>query len=153
MKTAEELLNEKGTEIISVTSNTFIHDALRKMAEHNIGSILVEDNGDIVGIWTERDLMKDTLIEGFNPKTAIIKDFMTTGLITANHSDNVYNMMDVFLGKRLRHLLVKKDEKYIGLLSIGDVVKAKLNAKTKELEQLHAMVGWEYYSNWQWKKK
>lgn len=153
MKTAEELLSEKGTEIISVTSNACIHDALRKMAEHNIGSILVEDNGEIVGIWTERDLMKDTLIEGFDPKTAIIKDFMTKGLITAKHSDNVYNMMDVFLGKRLRHLLVKKDEKYIGLLSIGDVVKAKLNEKTKELDQLHAMVGWEYYSNWQWKKK
>lgn len=153
MKTAEELLSEKGTEIISVPTTTSIYNALQKMAEHNIGSILIEDNGAIIGIWTERDLMKNTLTEGFDPKTAIIKNFMTKNLVTADHSDNVYNMMDVFLGKRLRHLLVKKDEKYIGLLSIGDVVKAKLNEKTKELNQLHAMVGWEYYSNWQWKKK
>jgi len=153
MKTAEGLLREKGTEIISVTPETSIYDALQKMIKNNIGAILIEDNGEIIGIWTERDLMRDTLSEGFNPKTAKIKDFMITDLITANHTDNIYNMMDVFLGKRLRHLLVKKDEKYIGLLSIGDVVKAQLNEKTKELDELHAMVSWDYYSNWRWEKK
>jgi len=153
MKTAEELLNEKGAEIISVLPNTYIFDALTKMAEYNIGSILIEEDGEILGIWTERDLMKNTWTENFDSKKALIKDYKTKKLITAKHSDNVYNMMDVFLGKRLRHLLVKKADKYIGLLSIGDVVKAKLNEKTKELDQLHAMVSWEYYSNWQWKKK
>ncbi len=153
MKTAEELLNEKGTEIISVSPDTTIYDALQKMAENNIGSILIEENNKIIGIWTERDLLRNTLLEGFNPNTTLIKEHMITNLITAQYSDTVYSMMDVFLGKRLRHLLVKKDDKYIGLLSIGDVVKAKLNEKTKELKQLHAMVGWEYYSNWQWKKK
>jgi hypothetical protein len=56
--------------------------------------------------------------------------------------------MDKFLGLRLRHLLIKKGEEYIGLLSIGDVIKASLQEKTREFEELHAVISWEYYEEW-----
>jgi len=91
------------------------------------------------------------MIEGFIPNSAIIGDYMNTGLQSAPHTSTIYNLMDKFLGKRLRHLLIEKDGKYIGLLSAGDVSKAQLADKTEELTKLNAMVGWEYYENWRWK--
>jgi signal-transduction protein with cAMP-binding, CBS, and nucleotidyltransferase domain len=73
---------------------------------------------------------------------------MTRGLSYAPHTDTVYELMDKFLGLRLRHLLIRKGEDFIGLLSIGDVTKACLQARTKELEELHEVVSWEYYEEW-----
>ncbi len=154
MKNAEEMVKEKGSNLISVTPDTTIHDALKIMTDHLIGSILIEDNGKIKGIWTERDLMRNTLTAGFDPSTMKISEVMTTGLISAPHTDNVFQLKDKFLGKHIRHLLIQKDNNYIGLLSIGDVIKASLQAKDEELKNLNAICSWDYYENWQkWKKK
>jgi len=61
-------------------------------------------------------------------------------------------LMDQFLGRHLRHLLIKKGGKFIGVLSIGDVMRATLSAKDNELKQLNAMVSWDYYENWKWER-
>ena len=153
MKKAFEILGEKGQKIISVTEDTIIIDALKKMNENKIGAILINRGNEYVGIWTERDLMRNTLEDKFNPHTAKIGDYMTTGLISVQHTDSVYSLLDVFLGKRLRHLLVEKEGEFIGVISTGDVIKASLNEKTQELRELNAMVSWEYYENWRWKAK
>ena len=154
MKTAADLLNEKGHKIISVSQDAKVIDAIKIMNEHNIGAILTTDeNGDYIGIWTERDLMHNVVEEDFDIKTSVMKDYMITKLITSPSSATIYDLMDKFLGKRFRHMLIEENGKIIGLLSIGDVIKADLNEKTKELEQLHAMVNWEYYDNWRWEKK
>ncbi len=154
MKTAADLLKEKGHKIISVSQNAKVIDAIKIMNEHNIGAILTTDeNGDYIGIWTERDLMHNVVEEDFDIKTSVMKDYMITKLITSPSSATIYDLMDKFLGKRFRHMLIEENGKIIGLLSIGDVIKADLNEKTKELEQLHAMVNWEYYDNWRWEKK
>ncbi len=154
MKTAADLLKEKGHKIISVSQNAKVIDAIKIMNEHNIGAILTTDeNDDYIGIWTERDLMHNVVEEDFDIKTSVMKDYMITKLITSPSSATIYDLMDKFLGKRFRHMLIEENGKIIGLLSIGDVIKADLNEKTKELEQLHAMVNWEYYDNWRWEKK
>ena len=153
MKTAEDIIKEKARDIISVPQNTIIANALKLMNEKNIGAILVTDGENYVGIWTERDLLRNTISEGFDPKKAVIKDYMSTGLQSAPHTATIYQLKDKFLGKRLRHLLVEKEGKFIGLLSTGDVIRASLAAKTKELEELNAMVSWEYYENWRWTSK
>ncbi len=154
MKTAADLLKEKGHKIISVSEDAKIIDAVKIMNEYNIGAILITDkDGNYVGIWTERDLMRNIVEDDFDLKNSKIKDFMITKLITSPSSATIYDLMDKFLGKRFRHMLIEEDGKIIGLLSIGDVIKADLNEKTKELEQLHAMVNWEYYDNWRWDKK
>jgi CBS domain-containing protein len=150
MKTAEDILKEKGNELIFVDGQSTIADALKIMLENKIGAILIKQEGEIIGIWTERDLMRNTLANGFNPKTAILKDYMTTGLKSAPATDSVYMLMDKFLGLRLRHLLITKDGKYIGMLSTGDVMKETLNQKTSELKHLNAIVSWDYYENWMW---
>lgn len=153
MKTAEELLSEKGNEIYSVSPNATIYDALQLMTKNNIGAMLIEENGDIVGIWTERDLMRNMMKEDFDIKSTKINEVMVKDLIKVPHDCSTYKMMDIFLGKRLRHLIVEKEGKFIGLLSTGDVIKANLMSKTNELEELNKIVSFEYYSNWRWKKK
>ena len=125
------------------------------MNAQKVGAILLtdEENGKIVGIWTERDLLRNEVDEGFDAKTARIGDYMTSGLESAPSTDTTYQLMDRFLGLYLRHLLVKKEEEYIGLISIGDVIKACLHEKDQELKNLNAIVSWEYYEDWKWVKR
>ena len=153
MKTAEEMLMEKEGEMVCIAPDASIHDALETMLAGRIGAILVKDNEEIVGIWTERDLMRDVVQSDFDAKTARIKDYMTTDLVSTSYDATIYHLKDNFLGRRLRHLLVEKDGKYIGILSAGDVMRASLDEKTEELDKLNAIVSWEFYENWKWKKK
>jgi signal-transduction protein with cAMP-binding, CBS, and nucleotidyltransferase domain len=153
MKTAEDIIKEKGTDLVCVDEESTIYDALTTMVEKKIGAILVKRNDKIVGIWTERDLMQNSITEGFNPKTAKIKDYMVTDLISTTGEETIYELMDKFLGLRLRHLLIQKDDHYVGMLSSGDAIRATLNEKNRELKELNKILSWEYYENWQWKNQ
>jgi CBS domain-containing protein len=153
MITAEDILKDKGDEIICVSPEHTLLEALKVMLAKRIGAILVKEDDVFVGIWTERDLMRNTVNEDFNPAAAKIKDYMSTGLMAAQYSESIYSLMDKFLGKRLRHLLIEKNNKYIGFLSAGDVTKALLIEKTQELEKLNKLVNMDYYENWRWKNK
>jgi signal-transduction protein with cAMP-binding, CBS, and nucleotidyltransferase domain len=153
MTTAEDILNEKGAIMYSVSPDTTIYDALKLMLEKRIGAILVKDGDQIVGIWTERDLMRNTVDPNFDCKKALIKDYMTTNLISAPVDATIWNLKDLFLGKRLRHVLIERDGKYIGLLSIGDVTRASLQEQAEKLSELNNMVHLQYYDEWRWKTK
>jgi len=107
--------------------------ALQMMVENKVGSTLVKEGSRIVGIYTERDLMRD---------------HMSRGLKFAPHTDTAYDLMDKFLGLRLRHLLIDRDDEFIGLLSIGDVIKAALQDKTREFEVLERIANWQYHEEW-----
>lgn len=153
MKSAEDIVKEKGSDVFAISANATIQDALKMMVAKKIGAILVEQDDAIVGIWTERDLLRNSIVDDFDPKTARIGDYMTKKVVTADASENIYRMMDKFLGLRLRHLPIEKEGKVIGILSAGDVIKAALLEKTREFDELNAMVSWEYYENWRWSKK
>ena len=141
--------------MISVDIHSTVFDAIKIMNENKIGAILVKNNDEIIGIWTERDLLNNVMIDNFDVRTAKIKDFMSTNLQSARYDSSLYKLYDLFLGKRLRHLLIEKDDEFIGVLSQGDVVKASLNEKSKEIEDLNNILKWEYYENWRfnWKHK
>ncbi len=153
LKTAEDILNEKGSEILCVPPDTTIYEALKIMTQNKVGAILVKEGDAYVGIWTERDLMHDTLKEGFDPQTAKIGDHMTKGLKTARHDETILSLADKFLGLRLRHLLIEREGQIIGLLSSGDVIRAGLQQRTEQLQELDDIVHLEYYDEWRWKKK
>lgn len=118
------------------------------MVEHKVGSTLIKEGSRIVGIWTERDLLRNSINANFDPKTARIGDYMTRGVKFATHTDSAYDLMDKFLGLRLRHLLIDKNGEFIGLLSVVDVMRSALQEKTRELEELHTVATWEYYEEW-----
>jgi len=153
MKTAKEMVEEKGGEIVCVPMGTTVFEALQKMCRRKVGAILVLRNDDVAGIWTERDLLIHIVDADFDPKTALIENYMTTDLFFARHDETLYNLMDKFLGLRIRHLPVSENGEFIGLLSSGDVMKAAISAKNTELEKLNDMVSWEYYENWRWDPK
>ncbi|MBU0558876.1 MAG: CBS domain-containing protein [Bacteroidetes bacterium] len=153
MYNAEDILKEKSREMICVSPEVTLAEALAVMLENKIGAILVKENEDIVGIWTERDLMKNVTEDGFHTKTSQIKNFMTKTLFSAPHDVSLFSLLDMFLGKRLRHLLIKKENKYIGLISTGDVIKTSLNEKSRELDELNEKYNWDYYENWKFQKK
>lgn len=150
MQTAEQLVSKKNKKILTIKEDTIVLDAIKAMNEIKVGSVFIERNGKIVGVWTERDLMNNTVLEDFDPATAKISDYMITDLISVPHDSNTFQLMDVFLGKRIRHLLIEKNGEFIGLISPGDIMKAYISAKDQELRDLNAMVSWEYYENWRW---
>lgn len=151
MKTAMDLIDRKGRDMVSVPEETTIHQALREMNRRRVGAVLVTRDGQVVGIWTERDLLRDSLGAGFDPTRARIEDHMTTDLVSVDHAEDLYTLMDKFLGLRIRHLLVTRDDAYVGIVSSGDVMKAVIQEKDAELKRLDAIVNWEYYENWKWK--
>ncbi len=146
--TAEDILAAKGGDLLSVSEDATIGEALEVMVGGKVGSILVREGSRIVGIYTERDLMRNSIDAGFDPGKSRIGDHMSRGLKFAPHTDTAYELMDKFLGLRIRHLLIDKNDQFIGLLSVGDVIKAALQARTDELEELEAIAKWEYYEEW-----
>lgn len=134
--------------MVTINSDATVYQALMVMTQNKVGSIVVLEEEKIVGIWTERDLMFRVLEEGFDAKTARLKDHMSENLISANVEEQAFQLYDKFLGRRIRHLLIEEDGEYIGLLSVGDVMKANLQQKNEEFEELNHMVSLEYYENW-----
>jgi len=147
-RTAKDILNEKGGHMVTISSDATVYQALTVMTQNKVGSIVVLDEEKIVGIWTERDLMFRVLEEGFDPKVARLKENMSENIISANVNEQAYQLYDKFLGRRTRHLLIEEDGEYIGLISVGDVMKANLQQKSEEFEELNHMVSLEYYENW-----
>ena len=155
MQTAEQLLLEKDRPLVWVPVTASVQQALVLMVENNIGSVAVRRGEEVVGLWTERSLVGATLLdtsrpEVFDPGTAPIRDYMETEIHQVPHTDTIYQLMDLFLGLRVRHLLVERQGDCIGLLSIGDVLRACLLEKSRALEALNTMVSWEYHEEWKW---
>ena len=153
METAKKMVADKGRKIVSVPVGTTLFATLEKMNQKKVGAILVTRDEKIIGIWTERDLMRDIIQQKIELKTALIENYITTQLMSAPHTDTVFNLMDKFLGLRVRHLLIEEDGNIIGLVSGGDVMKCVVHEKDAELRQLNSMVSWDYYENWKWNHK
>lgn len=151
METAKDMLGGKPQKLITIPVGTTVFETLKTMNKHRVGAILITRDNNVIGIWTERDLMRNAAAEGFDLKSDLIDDLMTTNLVSAPHTDTVYNLMDKFLGRRIRHLLIEENGEYIGMLSGGDVMKCVIHEKDGELRQLNSMVSWDYYENWKWK--
>lgn len=152
-KTAEDILSEKGSSILSTHPDATIAEAITLITQHKVGAILAREDDKYVGIWTERDLINQVLTRGFDVKTSKLRDHMKTKLIYAQHDDDVFHLIDKFLGLRLRHLLIQRDGHCIGFLSAGDVMRAALQQRTEELERMRDIVTLEFYDEWRWKKK
>jgi signal-transduction protein with cAMP-binding, CBS, and nucleotidyltransferase domain len=150
MKTAEELIKKHDRKLVTISTEATLFQAIEQMIHHQIGSILIENEGEIVGIWTERDFLRNSMKEELNLKNAFIRNYMHKKLIFANHDDTIYQLMDKFLGLRIRQILIKKEDQIIGLLSSGDVIKENLVEKAKELKDMKQILNWEYYENWNW---
>ena len=150
MKTAEELVKRKESKTFYVSPDTTIYNVVQIMIKNRIGAILIKEGEKVTGIWTERDFLRNCADDGFNLREEKIGDHMITNVHFAQYDESLYSLMDHFLGLRFRHIPILKDEECIGILSSGDVMKAVMIEKDRELRELNAIVSWEYYENWKW---
>lgn len=136
MRTVREILLNKGYNICSVSPDDTIFNALKFMAEKKIGAVLVIDNGDVVGIMSERDYARKVVLEGKSSKDSRVKEIMSDKVIYADIDRLVEECMVLMIEKRIRHLPVYENNKLTGIISIGDVVKAVIDEKEFVISQL-----------------
>ncbi len=136
MKTVRDLLNKKGRDICSVAPDTTVYDALKLMADRNIGAVMVLEEGEPVGIFSERDYARQVVLKGKASKDTPVRDVMTARVVFIRPEQNIEECMALMTDKRFRHLPVLEEGKLAGILSIGDVVKAVISEKDFLIEQL-----------------
>ncbi len=152
MKTAEDILRTKTKPLkISIAPERTLAEAVTMMNRAGVGAILVEKEPDqIVGIWTERDLLRSAAEPGFDIQTASVGDHMHSRLFNAAHDTPLIKLEEMFLGLFIRHIVILKEGRFLGLLSIGDVLRASLLEKDLTLKKLNKIASWQYYENWGW---
>ncbi len=136
MVTVRQLLDRKGPEVLSVGPEDTVFDAIQKMAENDVGSLIVLDDGHLVGIITERLYARNVFLKGRSSPTTNVKDIMTTRVICARPEQSVEECMAVMTEKGVRHLPVLEYKKVIGIISIGDLVKSIIEDQKFTIEQL-----------------
>ena len=126
MANVSDILSKKGNEIFSITPATTVYNALEVMVEKNVSALLVTENNELLGIFTERDYARKIALKGKSSKETMIGDIMTTELITVKPGTDLDECMQLMTTKFIRHLPVKEDGKLLGIISIGDAVRHKI---------------------------
>ncbi len=121
MNTASDILADKDNrKICSVSPQQTISEAVKLMAENRIGAILVKEGDGFIGIFSERDFVRNSADEKFNPIKAKVADYMSAPLHWAPHDASLSTLEEMFLGLYIRHLPIQKEGRYVGMISIGD---------------------------------
>lgn len=134
------LLESKGGAIRTVPSSVTVAAAVQEMNRHKIGAILVMNEANLAGIFTERDVLTRVVAGSLDPKTTPITAVMTASVLTIPPTATVQEVMDIFADRRCRHLPVMEDGKLKGLISIGDVSRWVANAHRAEAETLRQYI-------------
>lgn len=141
MKTLQQLLDiKKYKEVISITPNRPVFDALVIMAEYKIGALVVLDGENLVGIFSERDYAREVILKGRSSKTTQIAEVMTHKVLIAGPNDTVEQGMSIMADRHIRHLPVVDNGRVIGMLSIGDLVKETLSYQQDLIKQLEGYI-------------
>ena len=130
------ILDRKGRNVFSVLPTISVAEAVAEMNRHRVGSVLVIDEGRLVGIFTERDVLRRVVGAGVDPKTSVVADVMTPGVITISPEATIEETMVLFTEKRCRHLPVVEGGQLVGTISIGDVTRWIADANKAEAEHL-----------------
>jgi CBS domain-containing protein len=132
----EQILRKKGGVFWSVAPDAMVIDALKLMAEKDVGALLVLGEGRLVGIISERDYARKVILKGKSSLQTPVREIMTQVVVTVRPGNTVEECMGLMTEKRVRHLPVVVEDKVVGVISIGDVVKASIAAKDFAIEQL-----------------
>ena len=136
MQQVGDLLGEKGTEIFSIAPEATVAEAVRVLAEKGIGSLLVMKEGGLCGIVTERDYARKVVAGGLSSENTSVADIMTADVFTTGVEQNIDECMMLMTEKRIRHLPVVDGERVIGLISIGDLMKAIISDNQRAIGAL-----------------
>ena len=140
MKTVQQLLQSKRYSVVSVEPSSTVLDALKVMAEKEIGAVIVIDNEHLVGIFSERDYARKVALQGKSSKDTPVREIMTEKVVCVRPDQTIDDCMGLMTDKRIRHLPVLEHKKVIGVISIGDVVKEMLSDKEFVIKQLESYI-------------
>ena len=140
METVKQLLETKGQKIWSITPDASVYEAIEQMNDHGVGALLVMEGEKLTGVISERDYARKTILKGRSSKTTPVRDIMTRKVIYISPKQTLEECMALMTNKRVRHLPVFVGEKLIGIISIGDVLKAIIADKTFIIDQLETYI-------------
>lgn len=136
MLTVNQLLQRKGYDIETIDPNATVFEALQSMADNEIGSLVVVEDKKIVGLFSERDYARNIILKGRTSKDTRVKEIMSSQVLVVNPEQTTEECMAIMTEKRIRHLPVMKDNELVGIISIGDLVKAIIEEQQFVIEQL-----------------
>ena len=140
MSQVKHLLQTKGSTIFSVAPDAPVLEAIKRMAEHRIGALLVLTNGELTGVVSERDYARKVILQGKSSSQTAVSDIMSGSPITVGPETDVFDCMRLCTDSRIRHLPVVEDGKVVGVISIGDLVKAVIDAQAEQIEHLERYI-------------
>lgn len=136
MKTVRQVLDVKGNEIFDIAPDALVFDALRAMADRNVGALLVRDGDDLIGLISERDYARKVILKNKASRQIPVSEIMTRQVVCVGPEQKVDACMALMTNKRIRHLAVLETDRLIGVVSIGDIVKAIIDHQQFTIEQL-----------------
>lgn len=140
MRTVRQLLAAKSPEIFAITPDAPVIDAIRLMAERQVGAVLVMEGSRLAGILSERDYARKIVLAGRSSKETPVRDIMTGDVVTIGPEGDVQQCMQLMTRHRIRHLPVAEGDAVVGVLSIGDLVAAVIEDQQLELDQLQRYI-------------
>jgi len=140
MKTARQLLQGKGQDVLSIAPEATVYDAMKTMADRNVGALLVLDKGKLCGVISERDFARRLFTQNKTPKEIKVAELMTKEVVYVRPEMTADQCMALMTDKRVRHLPVLDGDKVMGVLSIGDLVKDTISEQRFIIEQLEQYI-------------
>jgi CBS domain-containing protein len=140
MKTLNQLLQAKGGDTYTIGPDARVYEALKLMAEKDVGALVVVDGGKLAGIISERDYARKVILQGKSSHDITVQEIMTGKVITVQPSQTVEDCMALMTSRRVRHLPVTDGERLIGVLSIGDLVKEVIAEQQQTIKQLESYI-------------
>jgi CBS domain-containing protein len=145
MTIISQLLKVKGHGCFSVGPGENVYSAIKKMAEKDVGSVLVMDGSALVGILTEREYARNVVLKGRSSPQTLVRDIMSTQVTYVEPDATVEDCMALMTEKRVRHLPVVEDETVVGIISIGDLVKSVIDDQRFTIHQLETYFSGDLY--------
>jgi len=136
MRSVKDILQEKGTQVYAISPDAKVYEALQLMADKNVGALMVMEGDRAVGLISERDYARKIVLKGKFSKDVPVHEIMTADIVRIGPDRDVENCMELMTDKRVRHLPVFENDRLIGIISIGDIVKAIIEHKEEIIEQL-----------------
>ena len=140
MHTANDILGQKGHTVWSVRPTDTVLEALAVMAEHDIGAVLVLDAGKLVGVLSERDYARKVVLAGRSSKESQVREVMTSHVVCVSPTQSIEGCMGLMTNRRLRHLPVVDHKRVVGIVSIGDLVKATIDDQQATIVELQRYI-------------
>lgn len=140
MTQVKHLLEGKGSDVFSIAPDLPVLEAIKHMAEHGVGALLVMRGDTLVGVLSERDYARKVILQGRSSSQTAVSDIMTDNPLTVGPDTDVFECMRLCTDSRIRHLPVVHDNSVIGVISTGDLVKAVIDAQAEEIELLQRYI-------------